>query len=165
MGKNTDLDKSARIELGQLVSKVFDAWELTVEQRCKLLGIATDSREILAEYGSGKRPLPSKTDMVTRALHIVTIYEILHCSCLKRPDLADSWPTRPSREFNGEPPVNSMWSLEGLAKIRNKLEIESGGPRPHYSLDELLDQCDASAEISAEDLAWLDSKPVGRELL
>jgi hypothetical protein len=28
-------------------------------------------------------------------------------------------------EFNGEPPINSMWSLEGLARIRNKLELES----------------------------------------
>ena len=37
--------------------------------------------------------------------------------------------------------------------------------RLRYSLDELIAQCDASAEISAEDLAWLESKPVGRELL
>jgi hypothetical protein len=124
MKKNTDLDKSARVELGQLVTKVFDSWDLTTEQRCKLLGIATGSREILAEYGSGQKPLPLETDIITRALHIVTIYEILHCSCLKQPDLADSWPTRPSREFNGEPPINLMWSLEGLARIRNKLEHE-----------------------------------------
>ena len=37
--------------------------------------------------------------------------------------------------------------------------------RPRYSLDELLAQCDASAEFSAEDRAWLDSKPVRSELL
>lgn len=37
--------------------------------------------------------------------------------------------------------------------------------RPHYSLDELLAQCDASAEMSEEDRAWLESKPVGSELL
>jgi hypothetical protein len=126
MTKNTDLDKSARVELGHLVTKVFDAWGLPTEQRCKLLGISTDISAILGEFGSGKRPLPSKTDIVTRALHIITIYEILHCSCLKRTDLADSWPTRTSMEFNGEPPINSMWSLEGLARIRNKLELESG---------------------------------------
>lgn len=38
-------------------------------------------------------------------------------------------------------------------------------PRPRYSLDELLAQCDASAEVSTEDRTWLDSKPVGSELL
>ncbi len=32
------------------------------------------------------------------------------------------------------------------------------------SLDELLAQCDETADFSAEDQAWLDSKPVGREL-
>lgn len=37
--------------------------------------------------------------------------------------------------------------------------------RPRYTLDELLAECDASASISDEDQAWLDSGPVGNELL
>lgn len=37
--------------------------------------------------------------------------------------------------------------------------------RVRYSLAELLAQCDASAETSVEDRAWLDSQPVGNELL
>lgn len=37
--------------------------------------------------------------------------------------------------------------------------------RPHYRLDELLAQCDASAEIGAEDREWLDDEPIGSELL
>jgi antitoxin ChpS len=37
--------------------------------------------------------------------------------------------------------------------------------RPRYSLRKLLAKCDASAEISAEDHDWLNSKPVGNELL
>jgi antitoxin ChpS len=52
----------------------------------------------------------------------------------------------------------------GLAVDHGRLVVEPT-LRPHYSLDELLAQCDASAEVSAEDQAWLDSKPVGRELL
>nr|WP_320116415.1 AbrB/MazE/SpoVT family DNA-binding domain-containing protein [uncultured Desulfuromonas sp.] len=36
---------------------------------------------------------------------------------------------------------------------------------PHYSLDELLAQCDGNAEINAEDLAWIDDNPTGNELL
>ena len=52
----------------------------------------------------------------------------------------------------------------GLAVDQGRLVVE---PilRPRYTLDELLAQCDPSAEVSAEGLAWLDSKPVGRELL
>lgn len=37
--------------------------------------------------------------------------------------------------------------------------------RPRYSLDDLLAQCDASAELTTEDRSWLDAKPVGSELL
>lgn len=52
----------------------------------------------------------------------------------------------------------------GLAVDHGRLVVEPT-LRPRYSLDELLAQCDASAEVSAEDRVWLDSKPVGRELL
>nr|VFJ60651.1 MAG: antitoxin ChpS [Candidatus Kentron sp. FM]VFJ60891.1 MAG: antitoxin ChpS [Candidatus Kentron sp. FM]VFK13139.1 MAG: antitoxin ChpS [Candidatus Kentron sp. FM] len=38
-------------------------------------------------------------------------------------------------------------------------------PRPRYSLDELLAECDSTAEPNSEDRHWLDSGPVGRELL
>ena len=52
----------------------------------------------------------------------------------------------------------------GLAVDHGRLVVEPT-LRTRYSLDELLAQCDASAEVSAEELAWLDSKPVGKELL
>jgi len=52
----------------------------------------------------------------------------------------------------------------GLAVDHGRLMVEPT-LRPRYSLDELLAQCDASAEVSAEDRVWLDSKPVGSELL
>lgn len=40
-------------------------------------------------------------------------------------------------------------------------------PQPclRYRLDDLLAQCDASADRSDEDQAWLAAKPCGRELL
>ena len=37
--------------------------------------------------------------------------------------------------------------------------------RPTYSLDELLAQCDVTDTPSSEDRAWIDSGPVGNELL
>lgn len=52
----------------------------------------------------------------------------------------------------------------GLAVDNGRLVVEPT-LRPRYSLDELLSQCDASAEVSAEDRVWIDSKPVGSELL
>lgn len=52
----------------------------------------------------------------------------------------------------------------GLTVEQGRLVVDPT-PRPRYTLDELLSQCDESAEVDAEDHAWLDSKPVGRELL
>ncbi len=51
-----------------------------------------------------------------------------------------------------------------LAVDGGRLVVESN-PRPRYSLDELLAQCDATADETAEDRQWLDAKPVGSELL
>lgn len=36
--------------------------------------------------------------------------------------------------------------------------------KPHYTLDELLAQCDASAPLPEEDRKWIGLSPVGREL-
>jgi antitoxin ChpS len=52
----------------------------------------------------------------------------------------------------------------GLAVENGRLVVEPMA-RPRYTLDELLAQCDASVEISAEDREWLDDRPVGGELL
>lgn len=51
-----------------------------------------------------------------------------------------------------------------VAVDRGRLVIEPN-LRPRYSLDELLAQCDAAAELTAEDRQWLNSNPVGNELL
>lgn len=37
--------------------------------------------------------------------------------------------------------------------------------RPRYSLAELLARCDPDAPVSDEDRGWLETPPVGRELL
>ncbi|MEA3465075.1 MAG: antitoxin [Thermodesulfobacteriota bacterium] len=38
-------------------------------------------------------------------------------------------------------------------------------PKPTYRLEDLLSQCEATAEISTEDREWLDNTPIGGELL
>jgi antitoxin ChpS len=52
----------------------------------------------------------------------------------------------------------------GVAVEGGRLIIEPH-PRSRYRLDELLAQCDASVEPDAEERAWLDDAPIGRELL
>jgi antitoxin ChpS len=50
----------------------------------------------------------------------------------------------------------------GVAVDGGRLIID---PRPRYTLEELLAQCDTSAKRTPEDRAWVDAKPVGSELL
>jgi antitoxin ChpS len=58
----------------------------------------------------------------------------------------------------------SIGAKLGLTVDNGRLVLDPVA-RPHYTLEELLAQCDASAEISAEDQQWLDAGPVGNELL
>jgi antitoxin ChpS len=67
------------------------------------------------------------------------------------------------------PAILDMLHLQAGATVGVRVEggrlVVEPSPRPRYSLDELLAQCDASAEASAEDQDWLAGKPVGHELL
>jgi antitoxin ChpS len=67
------------------------------------------------------------------------------------------------------PAILDMLHLQAGATVGVRVEggrlVVEPSPRPRYTLDELLAQCDASAEASAEDRGWLAGKPVGHELL
>jgi antitoxin ChpS len=52
----------------------------------------------------------------------------------------------------------------GVSVDNGRLIIEAA-PKPRYRLDELLAQCDASAEADPEERAWLNDKPQGSELI
>ncbi len=51
-----------------------------------------------------------------------------------------------------------------VAVENGRLVIEPKA-RPRYSLDEVLAQCDENDTPSSEDHAWIETKPVGKELL
>ena len=52
----------------------------------------------------------------------------------------------------------------GIAIESGRLVVEPR-PRPRYSLDELLAQCNPKAARTKEEREWLDSKPAGTELI
>ena len=55
-------------------------------------------------------------------------------------------------------------STTSLAGNRGRMVVDPT-LRPRHRLKEPLAQCDESTKPSEEDLAWLNSDPVGRELL
>jgi antitoxin ChpS len=52
----------------------------------------------------------------------------------------------------------------GIAVERGRLVVEPQRRR-RYTLDELLAQCDPKARRTKQEREWLDSKPVGGELI
>ena len=52
----------------------------------------------------------------------------------------------------------------GIALESGRLVVEPQ-KRPHYTLDELLAQCNPKAARSKEDREWVESRPVGGELI
>jgi antitoxin ChpS len=52
----------------------------------------------------------------------------------------------------------------GLAVDNGRLVVDPQ-PRPRYTLDELLAQCDGGAGLADDDRTWLDDTPAGRELI
>jgi antitoxin ChpS len=52
----------------------------------------------------------------------------------------------------------------GIAIESGRLVIEPQ-PRPRYTLDQLLAQCNPKAPRSKEDREWLGGKPAGAEIL
>jgi len=104
-------------ELGQLLAKIFRAWALTPVEYCGVLGIP------LGEYDiSRSLNLWSNPEVLTRALKILRIYEILHCTNTASPDLADKWPTTPSNVFDGRRPVDLLMSAEDFDKVVRHIE-------------------------------------------
>jgi antitoxin ChpS len=55
-------------------------------------------------------------------------------------------------------------STVGITIDGGRLVVEPK-QRLHYTLDELMAQCDGSVELTQEDRKWIDAKPVGGELL
>lgn len=53
-------------------------------------------------------------------------------------------------------------AVVALAVEGQRLIVETKA-KPRYSLEELLDECDASAPLADEDRQWIAVAPVGRE--
>ncbi len=54
------------------------------------------------------------------------------------------------------------WAIDGDRLV---LRPDTQAPEPHYTLDQLLAECDPSASVSEEDSEWTGGGPVGRELI
>ena len=73
------------------------------------------------------------------------------------------------RAFHALPPLSNSrgeptGATVGVTIDDGRLIVEPR-PRRRYTLDELLAACDAAAEPAGDDRKWLETGPVGNELL
>ncbi|ALE03502.1 AbrB/MazE/SpoVT family DNA-binding domain-containing protein [Bartonella bacilliformis] len=61
--------------------------------------------------------------------------------------------------------LNLVENTEVDLAIDNGRLIVQPQTHPNYTLDELLAQCDPLADFDDEEMQWLNSQPIGRELL
>lgn len=48
--------------------------------------------------------------------------------------------------------------------VDGNCQVVEASPRPRFVLEQLLAQCDAAAEVSAENREWIEAQSVGGEL-
>lgn len=103
-----------------------DAWTLTVEEVCALLGGVPAST-----WHSWRAAPPADlgVDRLTRVSYLLGIFQALHA--LHRGDLADQWVRRPNRNalFDGRSPLDAMITggIPVMAEVRALLDGRRGG--------------------------------------
>src|SRR6202022_415900 len=131
--------------------------------RDRTKGIAEEAFSRFAP-GSRFRGITARTAFADDDQHIIFRYNFggpMHITNLRR--------VGGSVMLAVPPAVLDMLHLQagapvGLVVDGGRLFVERQ-PRPRYTLDELLAQCDPSAELTQEDREWLEAEPVGRELM
>lgn len=73
-----ELSEQERLDLGLLVTEIFDHWKLSDDDQICLLGLpeSTKPRE-LTRYRHGQVPLPQEDELIDRAKHILGIQQSL----------------------------------------------------------------------------------------
>jgi hypothetical protein len=108
------------------VARLADAWSLTVEETCALLGGVPAST-----WHSWKSSPPADlgVDRLTRVSYLLGIYTALHA--LHQGELADAWVRRPNANplFAGRTPLAAMVAggIPVMVEVRALLDGRRGG--------------------------------------
>jgi hypothetical protein len=124
----TDLAHSnTRRELARVIGRLFGKWELSLDQQLALLGLDSESHEVLGQYHRGERSLPSDRGTLERAGHLLAIHAALRRLFPEDPELRFSWVHRRNRGLDGRAPLAVMQDdgLTGIARVLKLLEIQT----------------------------------------
>lgn len=119
--------RDARSSLAQVITRLFEHWNLAGVDQAALLGLSSQSRSAIAGYRRGE-PLADSADLLARAGHLLGIHKALRIIFPHDRDLAYRWVTTPNRRFDGNTPLAVMlkYGFEGILAVRRYLDFERG---------------------------------------
>ncbi|BAP88301.1 putative uncharacterized protein [Burkholderiales bacterium GJ-E10] len=118
--------RQSRARLAEMVTKLFDHWQLTAAEQAEALGLSAGSRSTLARYRAGE-PLADNRDLLDRAGHLLGIHKSLRVLFPHDRDLAYRWMTQSNRRM-GVRPIDLIINrgFEGLLAVRRYLDFQRG---------------------------------------
>ncbi len=123
-----DLDGiEARRKLAQMVTRLFELWNLPAADQLELLGLSRTSRAQLSKYRKGGA-LPSSRDMLDRIGWLLSIHKSLRLLYPRNESIRYTWVNRRNRILDDQRPLDVMkeQGLIGIARVARYLDFLRG---------------------------------------
>lgn len=116
-------DANMRKGLSTLITKLFDLWGISDEQRLLLLGMNSEDHDALLKYKEGA-PLPQESKILERVGWLLGIHKSLRLLFPRNENIRYTWVSRRNRDFNNKTPIDIMIGdgLEGILKVSRYLD-------------------------------------------
>ena len=115
--------KEGRARITRMVMRLFDLWEISLEDQAALLGFSTIRP--IKRYRNGAS-FPKKRELIIRAGELFSIHKSLRVMFPRNRTVAYRWPTSPNAAFDGRSPVDYMreHGFDGLVAVKQYLDFE-----------------------------------------
>lgn len=121
--KLSPYSRESRVALAGMVTRLFEHWELPLEDQLAFLGLS--NRTTLTRYRKGA-PLANHRDLLDRVASLFEIHHLLRILYPHNREIVYEWMTTPNRDFNGRAPGDIVreQGFPGLLSVKRYLEHE-----------------------------------------
>lgn len=119
-------DPQVREQMGQMILRLFELWNLDTASQLNLLGRSETSRKVLSDMKQGI--LSNQRDLLDRIGWLLAIHKSLRILFPENPALRYDWVNRKNKVLENNTPLEIMKKegIIGLAKISHYLDFLCG---------------------------------------
>jgi hypothetical protein len=117
------LNDEERSHLAQALMRLFDQWDLDLDQRLALLDLPRDTKaRVLTRYRNGE-PIPEGNDLLVRAKYLLGIQHSLETMLPMNAAIVHAWPTTENSSLQDRRPIDIMLEhgVDGMKRIYDLL--------------------------------------------